>query len=87
MSGETTLLQNNELIDNNDAGIALAPQTCLKRQYIIKKMIFQSKHFIGYLAFDEIIKSNVIIKEAKATKIRGNHEELVFMCITLKLYM
>ena len=63
MSGETTLLQNNELIDNKDAGIALAPQTCLKRQYIIKKMIFQSKHFIGYLAFDEIIKSNVIIKE------------------------
>ena len=41
----------------------LVSNTCLNKRYIINKPIFRNKNFISYLAFDEIIKTNIIIKE------------------------
>lgn len=77
MSGETTLLRsgNSKLTANQQTKISLAPQTTLNNRYVIKKSIFQNENFIGYLAFDNIIKSNIIIKEFFPTNLVSRHNE------------
>lgn len=79
VNSKSSLLQseNDQVLSSQKT--SLASNICLNNRYIIEKSIFQNKNFISYLAFDEIIKSNVIIKELFPQTLVSRHRNDVLV--------